>query len=139
MKLVIHLGEPFIMRTKFIIFTVRKSSCGKVMFSQASVILSGGGEIMHGRGVHAWQGACMAGGMHGRGHAWWGEGVPGVVHGGGMHGRGACMAGRCAWQVCAWQERRPLQRMHPTGMHSCQHINPHRLDLEQKLLPQLTQ
>ena len=44
-------------------------------------------------GARAWQGACMAGGMHGRGHAWW----------------GACMVGGCAWQggVCsgghAWQ------------------------------------
>ena len=36
----------------------------------------GGG--VHGRGWHAWQGACMAGG-----HAWQG----------GMHGRRACMAG----------------------------------------------
>ena len=47
------------------IFTVRNSSCGKVMFSQVSVILSTGGG-MHGRGV------CMVeGGMHGRrGHAW---------------------------------------------------------------------
>ena len=39
------------------IFTVRNSSCGKVMFSQASVILSTEG--------HAWQG-----GMHG-----WGGGA----------------------------------------------------------------
>ena len=41
------------------IFTVRNSSCGKVMFSQASVILSTEG--------HAWQG-----GMHGwgGGHTW---------------------------------------------------------------------
>ena len=69
-------------------------------------------------GWHAWQGgmgsrgacgvegACVAGGMHGRGHAWWG----------GMHGKGACVVGECAWQgACvtqghAWQERRPLQR-----------------------------
>ena len=42
------------------IFTVRNSSCGKVMFSLASIILS-------------------TGGLHDRGHAWWG----------GMHGRGA--------------------------------------------------
>ena len=37
---------------------------------------------MHSR-VCVWQGACMVGGMHGRGR---------------MHGRGACMAGVCAWQ-----------------------------------------
>ena len=48
---------------------------------------------MHGRG--AWQGLCMAGGMHGRE---------------GMHGRGACMAGEMATAV---------DSTHPTGMHSC--------------------
>ena len=57
-----------------------------------------GGEGMYGRGTcmvgwHALQGACMAGGMHGRGHAWWGACIvggmhgKGGVHGGGMHGR----------------------------------------------------
>ena len=41
----------------------------------------------------------MAGGMHGRGHAWQRD----------MHGKGVCMAGRCVWQGgmygtgCAWQ------------------------------------
>ena len=51
------------------LFTVRNSSCGKVMFSQASVILStrrvacvAGG--MHGRGLGG--GVCVVGGMHGR-------------------------------------------------------------------------
>ena len=39
------------------VITARNSSCGKVMFSQASVILSTGG------GMH---GGC------GRGHEWWG-------------------------------------------------------------------
>ena len=33
-------------------------------------------------------GACIVGGMHGRGHLWWG-GMHGFV---GVHGRGACMA-----------------------------------------------
>ena len=41
-----------------------------------------------------WQGACMAGAC--------------VV--GGMHGRGACMAGETATAAGS---------MHPTGMHSC--------------------
>ena len=75
------------------------------MFSQASMILFGGGEYswqggMHGRRV----GVCMAG----EGYAWQGVGV--------------CMAGGHVWQgwhVCqgdmrngghTWQERRPLQR-----------------------------
>ena len=50
-------------------------SCGKVKFSQASVILFTGG------GGHALQGAGMAGDMHS----------------GGMCGRGACIARGCAW------------------------------------------
>ena len=48
-------------------------------------------------------GACAAGGMHGRGHAWWGMcmaggmcGKGGVNGGGRVHGKGACMArGAC--------------------------------------------
>ena len=74
---------------RYLIFTVRNSSCGKVMFSQASVILFTGGR--------AWQGACMAGGMCGRG----------VCMAGGMHGRGH------EWQGVVHgrrQERWPLQR-----------------------------
>ena len=66
---------------------------------------------MHGRGVgHAWQGVCMAGGVHGRGCAWQGACVAGggACMAGDVHGRGACMAGgvhgrdRHAWQggVC---------------------------------------
>ena len=58
---------------------------------------------MCGSGGHVWQwGVCMAGGVHGTGHAWgvcggghvwqWG-----CVHGGGMHGGG------CVWQGHAWQ------------------------------------
>ena len=63
---------------------------------------------VHGRG-HAWQGACMAGGvgwgmcgggMHCGGHAW---------HGG-VCGEGACIAGDMATAA---------DDMHPTGMHSC--------------------
>ena len=54
----------------------------------------GGAGGMHGRGRHAWQGACMVGVMRGRG---------------GMHGRGVCVAGGHVWQGgmhgrgCAWQ------------------------------------
>ena len=41
-------------------------------------------------------GACMAGGVHGRGHAWQGACMAGgVCVAGGVHGRGACMAGAC--------------------------------------------
>ena len=70
-------------RLKFVdLITVRISSCGKVMFSQASVILSNGG------GGNAWQeGVC------GRGAC-----VAGAVHGGGAHAwQGACVAGGHAW------------------------------------------
>ena len=71
------------------------------MFSLVSGILSTGGSGhvwqggMHGR-EHAWQGACMAGGMQGA----WQEGC--VV--------GACMTGEMATAA---------DGTHPTGMHSC--------------------
>ena len=58
-------------------------SCGKVMFSQVSVILFTGGG-MCGGGCARW-GACVAGGVWGR--------LACVAGGGGMHGRGPCMAG----------------------------------------------
>ena len=55
-------------------------------------------------------GACVAGGVHGRGHEW-----------GGMHGRGcawqiACVAGRCTWQeVCmAGDTTTAANGTHPT-------------------------
>ena len=80
-----------------IFITVRNSSCGKVMFSQASVILST-------EGGHAWGGACVVGGCVAGGHAWRGgmcgrgvcmaRGVHG--NGGGMCGREACVAGEGA-------------------------------------------
>ena len=56
----------------------------------------GGG--IHGRGLHG-RGLC------GRGHAWQGACVVG-----GMHDRGACMAGEMATAAGG---------IHPTGMHSC--------------------
>ena len=43
---------------QFYVVIVRNSSCGKVMFSQASVILG-----MCGKGGHAWQGG-MCGWRH---------------------------------------------------------------------------
>ena len=39
-------------------------------------------------GGHEWQGACVVGGMHGRGCAWWGHAWQR-----GIHSRGVCMAG----------------------------------------------
>ena len=59
---------------------------------------------MHSRGV-CMAGACMAGGLHGRGCTWW----------------GACMAGECAWKgACmAGQTATAVDGTHPTGMHSC--------------------
>ena len=91
---------------RLVLITVRNSSCGEVMFSQASVILSMGGKghAWQGAGGHAWRGgrrACMAGGMHDRGCVW-----QGVMGGGGMHGGGHTWHGRGR----AWQEKRPLQR-----------------------------
>ena len=64
----------------FFIITVRNSSGGKVMFSQACVTGGGG---MHGRGHACVTGACMAGGMHDRGHVWWGGACMAV----GVHGK----------------------------------------------------
>ena len=101
---------------KSIVFTVRNSSCRKVMFSQASVILSGG---VHGRETECvWRGGGMYGrrGMHGRGmrdrgHAWCGVCAwqwACVV--GGVHGRGVCWAGETATAADGTR---------PTGMHSC--------------------
>ena len=81
------------------------------------VVWQGG---MHGSG-HAWwgdmsgRGACK-GGMHGgvvfgRGHAWQGACVSGGMYGGGGHvWQGACMAGEMATAA---------DRTYPTGMHSC--------------------
>ena len=62
---------------------------------------------MCGRGVCV-VGACVAGGMHGRGHAWQG----------GMHGRGACVAGGMHGRGCAchtprqilWQQHTVYER-----------------------------
>ena len=72
------------------IFTVRHSSCGKAMFSGASVCPQGG---VHGEGGHAWQRE----GMHGKG----GRGT--CVAKGCVYGSGPCMTGETA---------------NPTGMHS---------------------
>ena len=49
--------------------------------------------------MHGGGGACMARGMCGRGHVWWGACMAvghswhRGMHGGTIHGRGACMAG----------------------------------------------
>ena len=75
------------------IFTARKRSLRRLCFYRCVSVHGGGGGGhawqggMRGRrvcmvGVRAWWGVCMAGGMRGRGHAWWG-----------VHDRGACVAG----------------------------------------------
>ena len=95
-----------------IIFTARKQSCRKVMFSHLSishsvhkgacvagvVVCVAGG--VHGRGAckegdmyhrgHAWWGACVAGGVWQAGHAWQGCVCGGCMYGWGMRGRGDC-------------------------------------------------
>ena len=94
-----------------------------------------------GRG-HALQGACMAGGMHGRGgicgrgHTWQGACVAGGhVWQGGMCGGAVCVARGKLWQgrmhdrQHAWQGRglacvagemaTATDGAHPTGMHPC--------------------
>ena len=57
------------------------------------------------------EGVCMAGGMQWQGHAWQGACVVGGMHGGGMHSRGHVWQGvyiaggmhskRCTWQGSA--------------------------------------
>ena len=100
-------------------------SCGKVMFSQVSVILfTAGGGGMCGRGVcmaggHVWQrsmhGGCMAGGIYGGEDVWQGC----------VCGRGACVVGACmARGACvAGETATAADGTHPTGMHSSLHIN----------------
>ena len=77
-------------------------SWGKVIFSEACVKNSVKG------------GACMAGGMRGRGHAWQGACMVGMC---GM-GVGACVAGTYA--PGRYYEIRSMSGgTHPTRMHSC--------------------
>ena len=79
---------------------------------------------MWGRG-HAWQGACMVGGVHGSGwHAWQGACMAGghVWQGGmrgrrGVHGRGVGVAG--GYACMAGEMATAADGTHPTGMHSC--------------------
>ena len=54
---------------------------------------------VHGGG-RAWQGACMVGGVHGRGHAWW-QGMCGRGHAwqGDMCGRGGMHATHASCQI----------------------------------------
>ena len=58
----------------------------------------------------------MAGGMHGRGHAW-----QGYAWLGGMCGRGACMVrGMRDMEACmAGETATSADGTHRTGMHSC--------------------
>ena len=83
-------------------------SCGKVMFSQASVILFMGGGV-HGGCLHGGGEVHVRVGVHVRGAC------VGVVWQGGVRGRGG--------QGCAWQEEgetaAAADGTHPTGMHCC--------------------
>ena len=77
---------------------------GRFMCGRGACLVGG----ICGRGC-VWQGvsmvgSCMAGGMHGRGHAWQGK------HGRGYAWLGVCVAGEMATAAGG---------MHPTGMHSC--------------------
>ena len=72
--------DRFINVNHFRLFTARNRSFRRLCFYRC---LSVGGACMV--GGPAWQGACMAGGMRGRGHAW----------------QEVCMAGACVvWGVC---------------------------------------
>ena len=73
---------------------------------------------MCGSGACMARGVCMAGGVHGRGHAWHG----GVAHGrgtcmvGGVHGRVACMA-LCVVRGHAWHACPPDTMRYGRSMH----------------------
>ena len=66
-----------------LILTARNEVAARLCFHRASVILFTGGG-------HAWQGACMVGGI-------WGACMPGGVHGGHVWW-GVFVAGGDAWQ-----------------------------------------
>ena len=95
------------------ILTARKRSLGQGNIF-TGICLSTGGRR------HAWQGSCMAGGMHHRGYAW--------PRGLAWQGGGACMAWGHAWQggMRVWRERdaragemaTEAGGTHPTGMNS---------------------
>ena len=95
----------------------------KVMFSQVSVFPGGGVHVrdMHGRelcmvGGHAWQGACVAGGMCDEVAC-----TVRSIHGGGMCGGGHALQGAHAWQgACmAGEMATAAGSTHPTGIHFC--------------------
>ena len=89
---------------------------------------------MHDRGCgrgHAWQGRCMAGGVHGRrmcvwwGHVWQGACMAGGTCLGGMCGGGACMVQGMHGRGHVWQGACIVGKTaiatgstHPAGMHS---------------------
>ena len=94
------------------IFYLPQRSWGKVIFSEVRVKDSVHRGVcmvmaMHGRG------ACVVGGawqgdMHGRrvmhgGHVWQGAWMAGGMHGGGMHGRGSMHGGGMHGRGCTWQ------------------------------------
>ena len=84
----VKLAPGVISYTRMLIITVRNSSYAKVMFSQARVKNS----VRGGGGV--WQGACMAGGVCGRGICVVGEWA--------CMARWACMAGGAHGRGHAW-------------------------------------
>ena len=86
---------------------------------------------MHGR-RHAWQGTCVVGGMHvgggvcgggcvrGGRHSWQGVCMAGDCMVGDMHFRDMCGGGCAWWGACvAGEMATAADGMHPTGMHSC--------------------
>ena len=71
---------------------------GNVFTPVCMSFCSQGGRVACIAGGHAWQvGACMAGGMCGRGCAWWGR----ACVAGGMHSMGTCTVGACVAGGCA--------------------------------------
>ena len=112
-----------------VLITVRNSSCGKVMFSQASVSHSVHWDVRRSGcawwGGHAWQGACVAGG-----HIWWwGAFMVGAMCGGQYAWQGVIWdRGHAGWGHVWWgggaacvvgETVTAADGTHPTEMHSC--------------------
>ena len=106
------------------IFTpVCQSFCSQGGACMAGVCMAGGMCVV---GGHAWQGACVAGDVHGRGHAyqglcmawgcaWWGACMARSKCGRGVHGGGMCGI-RCAWGACMAHPPTPHQILQVMGV-----------------------
>ena len=105
----VHPVETKMKHSRFVCHRLQ-TKFSKVMFSQASVILPGGGEGVLHRGVLHPGEFCIQGGSASGGVYIWG----GVCMGGGAAGGGQTSP---PLDTTGYGQR--VGSMHPTGMHSC--------------------